>query len=228
MCFNNDVLITEILYYQAKCYEAKVGNGDRECFRVIFKRSTPPRNWRDWAILRKILSCYSLVLKPRFPGRDRNWKYDKSLKEKQEEYCLSNTVQKMGMIQVSIIIVIRLRAAQPGFYSRQGQGIFLFATASRLTLGPIQTPIQWFRGDISTGQRARGVKLTTRLHLAPRIRMHGAVPPFTIVIMMFCLVKYRNNFTFTLPTSWALLSNQVRSKAEWQMLWVFAESAARW
>jgi hypothetical protein len=36
-----------------------------------------------------------------------------------------------------------------GFESRQELGIFLITTASRLTLGPTQPPIQWVHGALS-------------------------------------------------------------------------------
>jgi hypothetical protein len=40
------------------------------------------------------------------------------------------------------------------------------------------------------------VKLTTHLHLVPRSRMSGAIPPFPLYIFMaWCLVKHRDNFT---------------------------------
>jgi hypothetical protein len=55
-----------------------------------------------------------------------------------------------------------------GFESRQGLGIFLIATASRPALGPTQPPIQWVPDALS---------LITHLHLVPRSRMRGAVPP---------------------------------------------------
>jgi hypothetical protein len=42
------------------------------------------------------------------------------------------------------------------FESRQGLGIFLFATASRPTLGPIQLPIRWVRGALSLGVKRPG------------------------------------------------------------------------
>jgi hypothetical protein len=40
-------------------------------------------------------------------------------------------------------MVTRLRAGQPRFDSRQGLGIFIFATASGPGLGPTQPSIQW-------------------------------------------------------------------------------------
>jgi len=33
-------------------------------------------------------------------------------------------------------------------------GPFLFATTFRLALGPIQSPIQWVSGDLSSGDKA--------------------------------------------------------------------------
>jgi hypothetical protein len=74
-----------------------------------------------------------------------------------------------------------------GFDSQQGLGIFLFTTASRLTLGPTQSPIQWVPGALSLGVKWLGVKLTTQPHLVLRlknewsytstspIRLHGVV-----------------------------------------------------
>jgi hypothetical protein len=58
------------------------------------------------------------------------------------------------------------------FDSRRGLGILLFTTASKTALGPTQPPIQWV-----PGARSLAVKLTTHLHLVPRSRMRGAIPP---------------------------------------------------
>jgi hypothetical protein len=44
-------------------------------------------------------------------------------------------------------------------------------TASRPALGPTH-PVQWVQGAFY-----RSLKLTTHLHLVPRLRMRGAVPP---------------------------------------------------
>jgi hypothetical protein len=38
---------------------------------------------------------------------------------------------------------------RPGFHSQQGQETFLFSTVSRLTLWPIQPPIQWVLAVLS-------------------------------------------------------------------------------
>jgi hypothetical protein len=83
----------------------------------------------------------------------------------------------------------------PGFESRQGLGIFPFTTASRSALGPTQPPI---RG----GKNGRCVKLTTHLHLVPKSRMRGAIPPLPqYAVMAWCSIKrkHRDNFTFKEP-----------------------------
>jgi hypothetical protein len=76
----------------------------------------------------------------------------------------------------------------------------LFTTASRPSLQSTQSPIQWVPGNLSLGQSGRGVKLTIYLHLAPRSRMYGTIPPLPqYVFIALCLVKHRDDFTFTLP-----------------------------
>jgi hypothetical protein len=61
-------------------------------------------------------------------------------------------------------------------------------------LALICTPIQWVLGIVSLG-----VKLTTHLHLVPRSRMRGVIPPLPqYVFMAWCLVKHKNKFTFCL------------------------------
>jgi hypothetical protein len=44
-------------------------------------------------------------------------------------------------------------------------------------MGPIQPSTQWDRGLFSQGSSGRSVKLTTHLHLVPRLRIHGHKPP---------------------------------------------------
>jgi hypothetical protein len=89
-----------------------------------------------------------------------------------------------------------------GFESRQGLGIFLFATASRPALGPTRPPIQWIPRALSLGVKCLGreadhsppssaeVEECVELYLHSPIRLHGAV---------FGLKKkHSDNFTFTL------------------------------
>jgi hypothetical protein len=56
----------------------------------------------------------------------------------------------------SVSIVSRLRAGRLGFESRQGLGIFLFATASRTALGPTHPPVQWVPAALSLGVKRPG------------------------------------------------------------------------
>jgi hypothetical protein len=68
----------------------------------------------------------------------------------------------------SLFLLISQRVGRPGF-----EGIFsLFATASRPALGSTQPPNQWVPGVLSMG-----VKVAIHLHLVPRLRYQGAVPP---------------------------------------------------
>jgi hypothetical protein len=86
-----------------------------------------------------------------------------------------------------------------GFDSRQGLGIFLFTTVSRTAPGPTQPPIQWVQGAVSLGVKRRGVKLTTHLHLVPRSNNAwsyiSTLSQYASIV--WCLVKHRDNFTFT-------------------------------
>jgi len=100
------------------------------------------------------------------------------------------------------------------FGSRQGVGIFLFTTASRPVLGPTHLLIHWTPGALSLGVNDRIVKLTTHLHLVPRWRICGSIPPLSqYAFIAWCSVevKYRDNFTSTLPSyrnnrnKWVLL-----------------------
>jgi hypothetical protein len=72
----------------------------------------------------------------------------------------------------SVSIVARLWEGRSGFDSRQGQGLYFFATAPRPNLGPTQPPNQWVQVVPSPE-----VKLTTQIHVVPRLRMHGAILP---------------------------------------------------
>jgi len=83
-------------------------------------------------------------------------------------------------------MVTRLRAGWPEFESRQGKGYFLFATASRLVLGPTKSLIQRVPGALSPGVERPGheadhsptsveVKNAWSYTSTLPIRLHGVV-----------------------------------------------------
>jgi len=57
----------------------------------------------------------------------------------------------------------------------EGEGIFLFVTASRWTLGPTQASIQWVLGALSPEVKRPGHESDHNVVLG--LRMHGAIPP---------------------------------------------------
>jgi hypothetical protein len=85
-----------------------------------------------------------------------------------------------------------------GFDSRRWLGIFLFTTASRTALVPTQPPIQWVLVDVSLRVKrpwreadhsppsGAEVKECVELYLHSQY-----------AFMVWCLVKHRDNFTFT-------------------------------
>jgi len=72
----------------------------------------------------------------------------------------------------------------------------LVGTVTGLRNRPVGVTMGFFIYLLGTG---RGVKLTTRLHIGPRLRMRGAIPPLLQYVFMACfLVKRRDSFPFTL------------------------------
>jgi hypothetical protein len=52
-----------------------------------------------------------------------------------------------------------------------------------------QPPNSWITEVLSVGVKRPGVKLTTHLHLVPRLGMRGAVLLAQYVFMALCLIK---------------------------------------
>jgi hypothetical protein len=69
--------------------------------------------------------------------------------------------------------------------------------------GPSNLVSNCYRGSFPRGWSGRSVKLTTHFYLVPRLRIHGPITPLLrYVFMAWCLVKHRDNFTFTLSIRW--------------------------
>jgi hypothetical protein len=84
-----------------------------------------------------------------------------------------------------------LRTERPGLTSRKGQWWdFFFSVAFRTVVRPTQPPKQWVPGALTRGVKRPGVKLTTHLHVLPRLRMRGGIPSLPqCIFMALCFIK---------------------------------------
>jgi hypothetical protein len=85
-----------------------------------------------------------------------------------------------------------------GFNSQQGLGIFLFITVSIMALGPTQFPFQWVTGTLSLGVKWLGREADYSPPSSAEVKNAWSctsTPQY--VFMVWCLVKCRDNFTFT-------------------------------
>jgi hypothetical protein len=79
-------------------------------------------------------------------------------------------------------------------------GIFLFTTASRTALGPTQPPIQWVLDALSLGVKRPWREAGHSPPSSAEVKnawSYTSIPPY--VFMAWCLVKYRESFSFTCP-----------------------------
>jgi hypothetical protein len=76
--------------------------------------------------------------------------------------------------------------------------IFLFATALKSVLGPTQPPIQWVPGVVSPGVKRleHGADHSPPSSAEVKNTWHYTSTPH-YVFMEWCLVKHRDNFTFS-------------------------------
>jgi hypothetical protein len=72
-----------------------------------------------------------------------------------------------------------------------------FVHSVQMALGAHLDSIHWshFSG---WGRVTGGVKLTTHLHLVPRLRKRGVTPPNPCVFMVCCLIKHRDKTIYNL------------------------------
>jgi len=81
---------------------------------------------------------------------------------------------------------------------------------SRPALGTTQPPLQWVTGALSLGVK-QPWRDADQSHPSSAEVMRGATHPLPHYVFMAwcCLVKYRDNFTFTLPPIYILLFHVV-------------------
>jgi hypothetical protein len=82
------------------------------------------------------------------------------------------------------------------FESRQGLGIFLFTTASRLAMVPTQTPIQWVPGALSLGVKRPGREADHSPPSSAEVK-ECVEDNSTLPIWRSAQLMHRDNFTFT-------------------------------
>jgi hypothetical protein len=88
-----------------------------------------------------------------------------------------------------VSIVTRLRAGRLGFDSRKGLEFFSSPPLSDRLWGPPSFLSSGYQRLFRRGYSGRGVKLTTHLHLVPRLRMRRAIHPHPqYVFIVWCLV----------------------------------------
>jgi hypothetical protein len=88
----------------------------------------------------------------------------------------------------------RLPAGRLGLDSRQGQGIFILATASRPALDSTQSPIQWVLGALSPGVKRPLLEANHSSRSSAEVKnawSYTSIHPN--VFMAWCLVKHRDN-----------------------------------
>jgi hypothetical protein len=62
----------------------------------------------------------------------------------------------------------------------RGKKFYLFSTASRLVLGPTQSPIQWSPGAFSVGVKRQRREVNHSPPSSAELRNDGAIPPSPI------------------------------------------------
>jgi hypothetical protein len=84
-----------------------------------------------------------------------------------------------------------------GFESQQEVGIFLFTTASKPALKPIQPPIQWVRGTLSRGVKRQGSESDHSPPSSAEVKNEWRyTSTLQYAFMAWCSVKHMDNFTF--------------------------------
>jgi hypothetical protein len=107
----------------------------------------------------------------------------------------------------------------PGFNFQQGQEIFLYSTASRLALRPIQPPKNQVPGALSTWVMQPGREAEHSTPSSGEVKYGGAVPPLPLCHHGIVHIESRTRtslpFLFTLSLSFRLWEYVTRYTFMW-------------
>jgi len=70
-------------------------------------------------------------------------------------------------------------------------------TTSKPALRPIEPPIQWIPGALSSVVERPGRETDYSFPSSTGLRMRGAIPPLLQYVMVWCLIKHRGQFYLT-------------------------------
>jgi hypothetical protein len=115
-------------------------------------------------------------------------------------FLIASSLNTWGIWVSSVRIVSRLRDERPWFDFRKGKGFYIFATASKPVLGPIQPPVQGVHWAPPLGGRIKrpGHKADHLLPSSAEIRnewSYTSTPPY--IFIAWYLVNNRNSSDFT-------------------------------
>ena len=160
--------LRDVMKYALKIDEIK------QTFKIVYLRLRWP--WIPWDIPGKEHGRNKLWL-------HKEWgKIKRNAKEVQRKFNMMNVNRITHFVcgwklssNFGRIILEKSRLVIPRSRSifRNWQGIFLFSKEIRTSLVPTQPSIQWVLAFITQGYGGRAWKLTTQLHLHPRLRMRN-------------------------------------------------------
>jgi len=104
-----------------------------------------------------------------------------------------------------------------GFDSWQGQGIFLFATASRLALGPTNPPTQWISRALSPGVKRPGREADHSPPSTAPLHLHGVVLSWSqgqLHLYYRCIIRQWSDYVIRI-LSQLLRNNELFAKFLW-------------
>jgi hypothetical protein len=171
-----------------KCKRKRSWHSVRHCPSIFLKR--------PWTITKALIQNSRLAdreLNPRPPAAYSTVMFGEShIKAFLRSVFLNEELlQKKNVIEACTVSRHSdgLRAGQPRFDSRQEQESFLYFTASRPALGPIQSPIQWVPAAIFSGLKRTRREVDHSSPSSAEVNNGGAIPPLPYVFMARCLIN---------------------------------------